>query len=67
MVWDFATLVRPQDCDSCEACEKTCLHDVIRMGWGEMKPATDIGLWREQPEITTGPGPERHWLAKLLG
>lgn len=33
LVWDFATLVRPLDCDGDGKCVKACPENLIRMDW----------------------------------
>ena len=41
LVWAFATLNRPEDCDSCERCADVCPHQVIRMGLVAFSPSDE--------------------------
>ena len=66
MVWDFATLVRPEDCTSCGECAKVCQHDVIRMEWTWMTGSPVVGLWRDElPAVA--PPPKRPWWEVFVG
>jgi formate hydrogenlyase subunit 6/NADH:ubiquinone oxidoreductase subunit I len=47
MVWDFATLTRPQDCGSEGHCASACPEDVIKMDWVPTDGDQQVGLWRE--------------------
>lgn len=47
MVWDFATLARPQDCGSEGHCAEACPVDVITMEWVPITAAPEVGVWRE--------------------
>lgn len=60
MVWDFATLVHPEDCASCGECMDVCPHGVIEMKWIAAAGSAEIGRWRDQPEAV--PLPQKHWL-----
>lgn len=50
MVWDFATLKRPEDCTSCNACFEVCPNGVIEMTWVGATGSPVIGRWSETPE-----------------
>lgn len=39
LVWDFATLVRPADCDGDGKCVGVCPEKLIRMDWVEASRA----------------------------
>jgi NAD-dependent dihydropyrimidine dehydrogenase PreA subunit len=65
LVWDFATLTRPQMCGSEGNCMEACPDDVIRMGWVELDAEQDAGKWSDAPDVSSPP-PER-WLERLFG
>ena len=64
LVWDFATLKRPEDCTSCGACAEVCEHDVIRMDWVKTTGSPVIGNWSDSPEPTAVKS--KSWLRSLL-
>lgn len=66
MVWDFATLTRPQECTSCAECERVCPHGVIQMDWKWSTGSPLVGQWRDEPPVAEAPV-KRHWWDALLG
>lgn len=64
MVWDFATLKRPEDCTSCGECLDACAHEVIRMDWVKTTGSPVIGRWCDTPEPTSVKS--KRWLWGLL-
>lgn len=51
LVWDFATLVRPEDCRSDGACV-VCPDNLIRMDWVACplpEDAPRVGRWQDAP------------------
>lgn len=64
MVWDFATLVRADDCTSCGDCMEVCPHGVIHMNWISMRGTAEIGKWRDQPK--SAPPPTKSWFWGLF-
>ncbi len=64
MVWDFATLKRPSDCDSEGNCMDVCPEEVIRMDWvliaenmtENMTENSAVGRWEiEECRAHAGP------------
>ena len=49
MVWDFATLKRPEDCTSCGDCVSACPSEVIHMDWVKATGSPVVGHWRDEP------------------
>ena len=49
MVWDFATLVRPESCEGEGQCAQACREEVIRMGWVSLAGDRRAGTRRERP------------------
>ena len=64
MVWEFATLARPEQCDSDGGCMEACPDEVIRMGWIPLEADPSVGRWTDEPQ------PDRlqaNWLERLFG
>lgn len=47
LVWDFATLQRPQDCHSDGKCVEACPEGCIQMDWLPVSEEKRVGSWRE--------------------
>ena len=46
LVWDFATLVRAEDCCSEGRCVSACPQKLIRMQWVPTSGDSEVGRWR---------------------
>ena len=70
LVWDFATLVRPEDCEGEGRCADDCREDVIRMGWVSQPSGRPAGAPGEHcPPLAPSSPPEdpaRSLLAEML-
>jgi formate hydrogenlyase subunit 6/NADH:ubiquinone oxidoreductase subunit I len=67
LVWDFATLQRPEDCGSCGRCAQACPHDVIQMSWSELLADRRVGRWQLAPVRLVETPRRPRWLAWLRG
>lgn len=65
MVWDFATLKRPEDCGSCGECARVCPQQGIRMDWVKATGSPIVGQWSDEPPPPVAAKPRR-WLWGLF-
>jgi NAD-dependent dihydropyrimidine dehydrogenase PreA subunit len=64
LVWEFATLLRPEHCGSEGACMEACPDDVIRMDWVAVEGNPQVGRWTDAPP----PAPRSAtWIERLMG
>ena len=65
LVWEFATLPRPEDCVSEGVCVTVCRENAIRMEWVKANTSQEVGCWCEAPEPL--PSRPRNWLGGWFG
>lgn len=53
LVWDFATLQRPEDCGSSGMCTDACPEGLIRMDWVPVSGNREIGRWKPAADDET--------------
>ncbi len=66
MVWDFATLPRPDACVSEGDCLEVCPQEGIRMEWLKTTGDPEVGHWCKEPPKPSQSRP-KSWLWNLWG
>ena len=54
LVWDFATLLKPEACTSAGPCAEACPEGLIRMAWIPAEGPQDVGRWERLDRMEAG-------------